>query len=254
MSEDNKRYDMLGGDDRDEAIRIKKIKQGLIPDEESENYQREKAEREARPVSLEEKWNNFWYHYKATVIIVGFLIVSVLFLTLQGLTKEKYDTTVLLCSYSYYDDTTINAFSKDFAKYMVDTDGNGEVNIGVFQANYSAPGDVPDQGGYEQALQTRIMAEIVDGENCIFILHKQFLDKFAEKEVFADLRTLIGAKGDEPVYGISLADSNLLKGKAFEKDRDNYYVAIRVYKEGTEQQKYKAQANAIKALVNDNVK
>ena len=42
----DQRYDMLNNTDRDEAIRLMKIKQGLIPDTESEAYQREKEERE----------------------------------------------------------------------------------------------------------------------------------------------------------------------------------------------------------------
>ena len=254
MSDENKRNNELGFDDREEAIRIKKIKQGLIPDEESEKYQKEKAEREARPVTLEEKWQNFWYHYKATVIIVGFLVVAVSFLTYQGLTKERYDTTVLLCSYSSFDETVTNNFSEKFAEYMTDTDGNGKVSVGVFQANYTAPGEIPNQNGYDQALQSRLMAEIVDGENCIFVLQKEIMDGLNEHDVFADLRTLVGVQGDEPVYGISLADSKLLKDKAFDKCRDDFYVCIRVFKEKSDEERYNAQVNAVKALIKDNVK
>ncbi len=254
MPNDEKRYDMLSGDDRQEAIRIKKIKQGLIPDAENEAYQKEKAEREAQVVPFKEKAKNFWYHYKRMVLLVGFFVIAAAFLTYQGINKERYDTTVLLCSYSYYDDATIHDFSKTFSKYMTDFDGNGEVNIGVFQASYAASDNQMNTLGYEQALQSRIMAEIVSGENCIFIIEKKLMDSLAQKEVFADLRLLVGVEGDAAVYGVNLSDSELLKDKVFEKKRDDYYVALRVRKESGDKESYNAQVNAVKKLLSAKAK
>ncbi len=254
MSEQDKRNDKFGDDARAQAIRIKKIKQGLIPDEENEAYKKEKAQREATPVSAKDKIKNFWYHNKVFVIIGCFIVAVVSFMTYQSFTKERYDTTVLLCSYSFYDEGTTQQLSQDFGKYMTDIDSNGEVNVGVFQANFTAPGEVADQTGYEQALQQRIMSEIFVGENCIFIMQKEIMDTLVEKGVFADLRELIGAEGQEPVYGVSIANSSLLKDKVFDKDRDNCYVGIRVYKEDTDKANYDAQVNAVKELLKDNVK
>ncbi|MEE1280182.1 MAG: hypothetical protein UHH95_05055 [Oscillospiraceae bacterium] len=254
MSEQDKRNDKFGDDARAQAIRIKKIRQGLIHDTENEAYEKEKAQREATPVSTKDKIKNFWYHNKLFVIIGCFIVVVVSFMTYQSFTKERYDTTLLLCSYSFYDEGTTEQLSQEFGKYMTDTDGNREVNVGVFQANFTAPGEVEDQTGYEQALQSRIMAEIYVGENCIFIMQKEIMDSLAEKEVFADLRELIGAEGQEPVYGVSIANSSLFKDKVFDNDRGDYYVGIRVYKEGTDKAAYDAQVNAVKELLKDNVK
>lgn len=246
---EEKKYDMLASSDREEEIRIKKIRQGLIPDIEGEKYQQEKAERDAVPATLEEKWNNFWYHNKVTVFIVGFIILAVGFLTFQGLTKEVYDTTVLFCTFSYYDDQTLGELSENIEKSMTDTDGNGEVNVGIFQASYTAPGETIEQTGFEQALQSRILAEIYSGENCIFIVEKEYMEYLSENEVFADLRILAGVESDKAVYGVSIADTPLLKNKSFDKNRDNFYIAIRGYKEGTDKKSYDAQVNAVKAII-----
>ena len=247
---EEKRYDMLGGNDREEEIRIKKIRAGLIPDDEGEKYQKEKAEREAQPMTLEEKWKNFWYHNSVTVFIVGFIVLAVGFLTYQGIFKEVYDTTVLFCTYSYYEDTTIQKLSDDLEKIAPDIDGNGKVSIGVFQATYTAPGETVKDSNYEQSLQTRIMAEIYDGENCIFVSQKEYMDYLAGNDVFADLRDILGLEGKEPIYSVSIKDSAILKDAAFDKERDNFYIAIRVYKDGTDKKSYDAQVETIKAIVN----
>ncbi len=254
MSEQNKSNDKFGDEARQQAIHIKKIRQGVIPDTENEAYEKEKALKEATPASTKDKLKNFWYHNKLFVIIGFFIVSAISFMFYQSFTKEKYDTTLLLCSYSYYDDGTLGKLSQDFEKYMTDTDGNGEVNVGVFQANFTPPGEIPDQTGYEQALQQRIMSEIFVGENCIFIMQKEIMESLADKEVFANLGELIGAEGQEPIYALSLADSDIFKDKVFDKERDNYYVGIRVYKEGTDRASYDEQVNAVKKLLNDIVK
>lgn len=254
MSEQNKPNDKFGDEARQQAIHIKKIRQGVIPDTENEAYEKEKALKEATPVSAKDKLKNFWYHNKLFVIIGVFIVGVLSFMFYQSINKEKYDTTLLLCSYSYYDDGTLSELSQDFEKYMTDTDENGEVNVGVFQANFTPPGEIPDQSGYEQALQQRIMSEIFVGENCVFIMQKEIMQSLANNDVFADLRELIGAEGQEPVYALPLSDSAILKDEVFDKERDNYYVGIRVYKEDTDKASYDAQVNAVKKLLGDKVK
>ena len=67
---------------------------------------------------------------------------------------------------------------------MTDLDGNEEVNVGVFQASYTAPGEQYDQLDVEQALQSRVMAEIMIGENCIFVAQKEYMD-FLEERMYS---------------------------------------------------------------------
>ncbi len=246
MPTDQKRYDMLDSTDIDEAIRLKKIKQGLIPDTENEAYLREKEEKEKAPVTLEEKWNNFWYHYKWTVIVVSFAVIAGAFLVYQAVTREKYDTTLLLGTYTYYSDAQLKEITESFEKYMPDADKNGEVNVGIFQAKYIGENSDDEPTGYEGSMHARIMSEITSGENCIFILEKELLDSLSEKGVFADLKEL--SITEENTFGICLKDSDLLSMKDFGETRDNLYIALRVYKEGTDKEAYKAQTDALSKL------
>ena len=242
----DQRYDMLDRTDREEEIRLKKIRQGLIPDTENEAYLKEKEEKEKAPVTLEEQWSIFWYHYQWTVLVVGFAVIAGAFLIYQGATREKYDTTLLLCTYTYYSETELKEISEGFEKYMPDFDENGEVNVGIFQAKYLTEGTEDEATGYEGSMHARIMSEISAGENCVFILEKELLDALSEEGVFADLSEVGVTK--ESTYGISLKDSELLSSKAFEKTRDNLYIALRVYKKGTDVENYNAQKEALSKL------
>ncbi|MBQ5816694.1 MAG: hypothetical protein IIW33_04450 [Oscillospiraceae bacterium] len=242
----DQRYDMLNNTDRDEAIRLMKIKQGLIPDTESEAYQREKEEREKAPVTLEERWNNFWYHYKWTVMVVTLALIAGAFLTYQAFTRERYDTTLLLGTYTYYSDAQLEEISDGFEKYMSDADENGEVNVGIFQAKYIGENSDDQPTGYEGSMHARIMSEIASGENCIFIVEKDILDSLSEEGVFADLKEL--SITEQSTFGVCLKDSELLSSKGFEKTKDNLYIALRVYKKGTDLDNYNAQKEALSRL------
>lgn len=247
MPNDLKRYDMLDSTDRDEAIRLKKIRQGLIPDTENETYLREKEEKEKAPVTLEEKWNNFWYHNKWTVLAVSFAVIAGAFLLYQGITRERYDTTLLLGTYTYYSEQQLEEIAGGFEKYMSDADKNGEINVGIFQAKYISEKSDDESTGYEGSMHARIMSEITAGKNCVFILEKELLDSLSQKGVFADLSTL--SITDKSAYGVCLKDSKLLSSKGFDNTRDNLYIALRVYKEGTDKEAYEAQKEALSKLL-----
>lgn len=240
MPNDNKRYDMLDNSQRDEELRLKKIRQGIIKDTENEQYLKEKKEREETPLSFKEKLINFWYHYKWTVLVLSVILVSSAFFTYQAFTAERYDTTIMLCTENTYSDEAVSSVSKAFGQYIPDIDGDGKINVAVFQANYQ-PISGDDYSGYQTAMQSRIMAELADGENCIFILEKNILAPLVEKGVFKAL----DEKNGEKIYALPLKDCEILSDKSFDKLRDNAYVAVRIYKKGTDKEAYEAQLNAV---------
>ena len=253
IDEKDTRYDMLDDSDRAEEIRIKKMKQGLIDNTENEQYVKEKEEAEKIPVSFKEKLSNFWYHYKWTVIVVGFFIVGGAILTFQSIFAERYDTTVLLCSHTYYEESVIENLSIKLADYIDDIDKDGKKSIGVFQAYYKEESNV-EVTDYEKSLQARIMAEITSGENCIFIMEKALLDDLASKGAFVDLRETLSLTETDAVYGVNIKDSRLFANQSFDKTKDDYYIALRVYKEGTSKEAYQSQLDAVKKIYAEIVK
>jgi len=249
LSDNENRYDMLNGTDREEEIRIRKIRQGIIENTENEKYLKEKEERENAPLSFKEKLTNFWFHYKTTVIICSLAAVAIAFLTVQGITKERYDATVLFCTHMPFLQESIEKVETKLVDYFPDIDNNGEINVTLYQAYYK---EEPDEYiATDDAMRTRIMAEIAAGENCLFIVEEDILNDLSKKGAFLDLRETLGINSDKPVYSVSIKDSPLFSHEDFEKTRENYNLAIRVYKKGTDKQAYNAQLEALKKIYNE---
>lgn len=249
MADNDNRYNMQDSTDREEAIRIKKIRQGIIDNTENESYIKEKEERENAPLSFKEKIKNFWFHYKWTVLLCSFFAVAITFLTIQGITKERYDATVLFCTHRPFMQSSIDNIETKLGEYFSDVDNNGKINIALYQAYYKEEPD--DYIATDDAMRTRIIAEIASGENCLFIMEEDILSDLSKRGAFLDLREIFDIKSDKAVYGISLKDSRIFSNEDFEKTRENYYMAIRIYKKGTSKESYNAQLDALKKIYNE---
>lgn len=242
MDNKDKRYDMLSNDDRSEAIRIKKVRQGEIENTDKESFENQKKKTSEFYESKGEKCKNFWDYNKWKIIIGSILIFVVTFLIVQAVTVPKYDTTVLLCSYSYFEEETLLEFSESFGEYLDDIDKNGKVEVGVFQAQYKKESDEEYQTAYTTALQSRIMSEIASGKNCIFVLEKGLIESFNEKGIFKELN----AEGISDVKNaLPLNDTKLLKDIREIRESGDYYIAIRVFKEDGDKELYEAQNKVI---------
>ena len=261
---DNK-YDMLSDNARQEEIRLKKIRQGLIADTENEEYLKKKEQEKYVPMSFKEKISNFWYHYKWTTLVVSMIVVAVAVFAVQLLTRTNYDTTVILGTYgnlieresetgkdaSYYvsySQEALDSISNEFNKYVADINDNGAVDVAIFQARYLQEGIEGDSTGYQSALQAAIMARIADGSDCIYILEKDILDTLSGRGVFTDLNKPFGMRSEDAVFGLPVSQLGILKNEEFSSARDNLYIAVRVYKDGIDKALYDAQLNAVKEM------
>ncbi len=256
MPDQNNRYDMLDDSARQEELRLKKIKQGIIEDTSNDEYLAEKKLKEETPVTLSQKVSNFWFHYKWATIGTVLAVVAVVSLTIQALTTTKYDTTVLLCTHAFYSEDAIGDISDKLANYVPDINGNGKIDVGVFQANYRPSGSGEEEGftGYQNSLMSRIMAEIASGENCIYIVDDEMLASLTEKGVFADLREILSIDSDTEVYGVDITNSDIFFDSEFKDAKLSYKIAIRVYKEGTDKASYDKQVDAVKKIYNTSLK
>ncbi len=73
--------------------------------------------------------NVFWYHYRWP-LLVGVVILGIIaFITFDSLRKERYDTTVVIATDYYVDDTQLDALDQVLTPAVEDLDGNGQVNI-----------------------------------------------------------------------------------------------------------------------------
>lgn len=73
--------------------------------------------------------NVFWYHYRWPLLI-GVAVLGIIgFITVDSLRKERYDTTVVIATDYYVDDTQLEALDQVLNPVVEDLDGNGQVNI-----------------------------------------------------------------------------------------------------------------------------
>ncbi len=73
--------------------------------------------------------NVFWFHYKWPVLVVAVILGIVVFITVDALRQTRYDTTVVIATDYYVDDTALDALDAVLKPVVEDVDGNGVVNI-----------------------------------------------------------------------------------------------------------------------------
>lgn len=73
--------------------------------------------------------NVFWFHYRWPLLIAVAIVGIVGFITVDSLRKERYDTTVVIATDYYVDDSQLDALDALLTPVIEDFDGNGQVNI-----------------------------------------------------------------------------------------------------------------------------
>lgn len=78
-----------------------------------------------------EKFKNWWYYNKLTVLIVTAVVVAVVVQVVNVLSEVEPDYTIAFASDMYVDDDMIVIMETELAAYGVDTNGDGEVIVDV---------------------------------------------------------------------------------------------------------------------------
>lgn len=73
--------------------------------------------------------NVFWYHYRWPVLIGILILGTVIFITVDSLRKERYDTTVVIATDYFVDEADLAALDEVLSPVVPDIDGNGVVKI-----------------------------------------------------------------------------------------------------------------------------
>lgn len=191
----------------------------------------EAPEREAplRPVTLRQKWENFWYYHKKATLLGGFLVIVFGFTLVQFLTREKPDYTVMLAMDKTVPAAVIETLEDELAACGEDLNGDGRVIVSVYDVSTAADRDT------RNANATKMLAELQNGEIMLFFVDPVYFDKLNDLQVFErradfpdregcafNLRdTSLAAAVNERVRGFLAGDFYLAKravaGTDFEK-------------------------------------
>ncbi len=162
--------------------------------------------------------NVFWYHYKWPLLIGVVVLGIIVFITVDSLRKERYDTTVVIATDYYVDETQLDALDQVLEPVVGDIDGNGKVNI-CYAVLYVGNTEVGQEN------QERMYLYMSQQDVGLYLMSENVSDAYTnpELEYFTDSLSDMGlpCDADDPVR-LSLKDNSVLA----ECGMENMYLSI----------------------------
>ncbi len=125
--------------------------------------------------------NVFWYHYKWPLLVGVVVLGIIVFITVDSLRKERYDTTVVIATDYYVEEAQLDALDQVLKPVVGDLDGNGQVNI-CYAVLYVGNTEVGRQN------QERMYLYMTQKDVGLYLMSQNVSDAFTnpELEYFTD--------------------------------------------------------------------
>ena len=132
------------------------------------------------------KWENFWYHHKWTVLGGGALLIAVLVMMIQLITRDNPDYRILLLTEKTYISGDLEVMQNTLAQYGKDLDGDGKVEVNV--QNCMLGEQLKQQ--YNSNVQL-FQAHLMAGDVVLFVWDEKTYDKQMK-----DIESLVQSDAD----------------------------------------------------------
>lgn len=190
---------------RDEKVAMLREKQGV--EKENSEEDRDDEPEKPEPMTFGKKLENFWYHYKWTVIIAVVAIGFGVYMIAELLSNTQPDM-IVLCTVDnglMYRADEVEGF---FKKYGEDLNGDGEVYIQVIFTPMDA-----SSGGDQltQSYETKLYSNLSNADAVLFITDEASIFSI-EQVAFQDMS---GKLDSEYVSGDSLSLNGKLVRDSF---------------------------------------
>ncbi len=190
---------------RDEKVAMLREKQGV--GEDSSEKEDDDDPEDHEPMTFRKKLENFWYHYKWTVIIAAVVIGFGVYMIAELLSNTQPDM-IVLCTVDnglMYRADEVEGF---FKKYGEDLNGDGEVYIQVIFTPMDA-----SSGGDQltQSYETKLYSNLSNADAVLFITDEASIFSI-EQVAFQDMTDKLDS---EFVSGDSLSLSGKLVRDSF---------------------------------------
>lgn len=178
------------------------------------------------------RWlDNFWYHYKWTVIVVAFFVTVGIICTVQLISRPRYDTNMVMATHYRMNNEERAAFESllnEMCPEDYNEDGEKKVNFMIYQV-YSEEEFLAEAESYENESDQFVINNkyntdeynnfnqyTMTGETSVYILSPYLYGLLVEgnrlkplSEVYTDGNLPVGARSDG--YGINLAETDFYK-------------------------------------------
>ena len=180
--------------------------------------------------NFSKKLDNFWYHHKWKVIIIGFIVITVLVCSVQMCSRQEPDAYIMYAGPYKFGQTDTRNFESAFSSILTDRDGNGKayaelVDIYIL-SDEQITGELAKMGedgdtavvNYEMFASNREMfdQQILAGDTVICLLDPHLyesvfvLDENGEKQSgFLPLAEVLGYTPEYAVdaYSVRIGDT-----------------------------------------------
>ena len=153
-----------------------------------------------KPRTFQDKWHNFWYHYKIAFWVVVALVAIAVTILVQTVTADPADYDVVVVTQTAMYTTELDALEAYLAAKGTDLDGDGKVEVSAENLVPSFDADGTTAIGF--ADQQKLVNYIAAGEKMLFVFDELsyvgFCDSISqvtseEYEFFAPLDTASAA-------------------------------------------------------------
>ena len=235
-----------------ERIEMIKIKQGLV--DASEIAKAESEKKPEIPMTFKKKVENFFYHYKSTVIVVAFVVILGGYFTFDYITTVRPDGGAIYLTQTMGVSSNYDKIENIMNKYGKDYNGDNKISYQIFYIPIDNTKTLNPQ--VVQANITKMVAEISRPDSMlIFADEAQDSDlKFAN--TLADLRSEYPDNENVKEFGFYLKDTKFKDLIGADKISDGLFVGIRKVKENEKytekmKEKYDIARNVLDGLIKE---
>lgn len=178
------------------------------------------------PRFTREWWEHYWHYYKFHIIFGLILLIGAVYLVISVVTKKDYDLNVEIVTHEYYlsPDTT-EAVKKRINYLAENATGNDKAEVEYKNEIFSEESDI-NKIQQNNAVITRIMAEVEVGAKQLYIVDKEIADYLLDFECLLPVSEWTEAE-DEDIYEDKLL--SLCGNSEFEKmgfDTSELYIGV----------------------------
>lgn len=206
-----------------DKLELMKLRSGIISEDDIP-----KEIKIEKVYSRKEKITNFFYHYKAHVIVTTFIVVLAGFLIHDLVTQVKPDVSIMLIATDPQFFYQTEKMAEVFEQYCEDYNGDGKINVRVSYIPGLVDEDNSANLAYSQADQTKLVAEFQSVDSIAVIADYETVEYCGLTEgVFIDFKTLYPDDENAVKLGYMLKGTNFAKDIEYTDLAQDIFLALR---------------------------
>ena len=184
--------------------------------------------------------DHYWYYYKWHAFACLFVIIILINIFYSCATTVNPDLVVTYIGIMPLESENMKAFEQEYAKYVIDANGDKKQVISMREIGFSPSGVINDPE-MESAINMRLTVELAAGDTTLYLFGPDMLEYLQSQEVLQPLNS-IGIEGDY----VKLNGKPVLK--VLKLLGEDYMAAVRIQPTSQNDQQKKQYENAFNVL------